>query len=88
MPTPPSKRDYKHEYSLDKKTGKDKDHLMRSKARIEVEHKFGKAARKGRDVAHIKAISNGGTNALSNLEIEPKAKNAHFKRRSDHTVKE
>jgi hypothetical protein len=88
MPTPLKDRDWKHEHSLDKKTGKTKAHLIREKARNLIDKKLGPAARKGNVVAHKKALSNGGTNDPSNLEVESFEKNAHFKRRSDHTLKE
>lgn len=45
--------------------------------------KEGKAARfDGKDVGHKKAIGKGGTNALSNLEMQDPSKNRSFKRNS------
>ena len=45
--------------------------------------KDGKAKRfDGKDVGHIKAISRGGTNALSNLEMQDPTANRSFKRNS------
>jgi len=44
-------------------------------ARRKMAKKHGKAAIRGKDVDHIKPISKGGTNALSNLRIRSKRKN-------------
>lgn len=47
----------------------------RKRARRIMERKYGKAALKGKDVDHIKPLSKGGTNALSNLRLVPSSKN-------------
>ena len=88
MPTPPDKRDYKKEWRQDQRTGKDKAHIEREKARNIVDKEFGKEARKGKVVAHVKALSNKGKSVAGNLKIESFKENAHFKRKSNHDVKE
>lgn len=40
----------------------------------------------GKDVAHIKALSNGGTNAPGNLKVQSRAKNRGWRTRSDYKV--
>lgn len=47
----------------------------RKQARRIMEKKYGKAALRGKDVDHIKPLSKGGTNALSNLRLQPRSKN-------------
>jgi hypothetical protein len=43
-------------------------------------------ARKGKDVAHVKALSKGGSNA-DGVRLESPAKNRSFKRKSDGSMK-
>lgn len=47
----------------------------RNKARRKMEKKVGKAALKGKDVAHKKPLSKGGSNQSSNLSVQSKSKN-------------
>ena len=50
-------------------------------ARREME-KAGKVEKgDGKDVAHIKPLSKGGTNAKSNLKVQAKSKNRSFPRK-------
>lgn len=86
MPQKPEDRDYKKEWARDKELGhKVKAHALRQKAR-DMYDKAG-IDRKGKQIAHIKAISRGGTSDPKNLELESPEKNQHFKRNSDHTLK-
>lgn len=64
-----------------------KERAQRNAARREME-KEGKVKKgDGKDVAHKKAVSKGGTNAKSNLTVQPKSKNRSFKRKSDGSMK-
>ena len=84
MPTPLSKRDWKHEWQLDKKTGKNKDDLERAKARRLIDNAG--IDRKGKHVGHKVALSKGGKSTLSNLVIQDPKENMSIKRGSNHKV--
>lgn len=84
MPTPLSKRNWAHEWALDKKTGKNKDDLERAKARRIID-KAG-IDRKGKHVGHKVALSKGGKSTLSNLQIQDPKENMSIKRGSNHKV--
>jgi hypothetical protein len=58
--------------------------MERQKARREMDKKG--IARKGKDVAHVKALSKGGSNA-DGVRLESPAKNRSFKRKSDGSMK-
>lgn len=50
--------------------------------------KAGKAKKgDGKDVAHLKAISKGGLNAVYNLQMQSKAKNRSFSKTSSSKMK-
>jgi len=85
MPVPPDKRNYKHEYTLQKKRGEDEARHQRYLARKKIDEAG--IDRKGKHVAHKKAIVNGGTNSRSNLEVVAPKKNLSYARRSNHTPK-
>jgi len=66
------KRDYKHAYKLQKKSGETKDFLERQKAR----RKYDKEGidRDGKHIDHIKPLKSGGKSTSSNLRLRsPKA---------------
>ena len=67
------KRDYKHAYVLQKKSGETKDFLERQKARRLFDKK--KIDRSGKDIDHIKPIRKGGITAVSNLRLRDRSKN-------------
>lgn len=67
------KRDYKHEYQLQKKRGDVKGFLERQKAR-RMYDKEG-INRKGKDIDHKKAISKGGKSTKSNLRLRDRSAN-------------
>ena len=48
------------------------EQVLNREARNRARYKLGKP---GKDVAHIKPLSGGGTNAPKNLRVEPVAKN-------------
>jgi len=88
MPYTKTPRPYKHEYDMEKKRGELPDRMERQRARREIDkvsadkNGNGRAdKREGKDVAHVKALSKGGTNK-DGVRIESAAKNRSFKRSS------
>ena len=88
MPYTKSPRPYKHEYEMQKKRGEHSDRMERQRARRAVDktgadkNGNGKADRReGKDIAHVKALSKGGTNK-DGTRIQSAAKNRSFKRSS------
>lgn len=67
------KRDYKHEYQLQKKRGDVKGFLERQKAR-RMYDKEG-IDRKGKDIDHKKPIKSGGKSTKSNLRLRDRSAN-------------
>lgn len=61
------KRDYKHAYALQKKTGETKDQLERQRAR----QAYDKAGvdRAGKDIDHIKPLRKGGKSTVGNTRL-------------------
>jgi len=87
-----NKRPYKKEYQQQKKRGEHKARMERQRARRAIDkkgvdkNKNGKAdKREGKDVAHKKALSKGGTNK-DGYTIQSKRKNRSFKRKSDSSM--
>ena len=60
MPYTKSKRPYKKEYEQQKARGEHKNRMERQRARRKLDKKGVK--RKGKDIAHKKALSKGGSN--------------------------
>lgn len=88
MPYTKSPRPYKHEYQMEKKRGEHPDRMERQRARRALDktgadkNGNGKAdKREGKDVAHVRALSKGGTNK-DGVRVESAAKNRSFKRSS------
>ena len=67
------KRDYKHEYQLQKKRGDVEGFLERQKARRLYDKKG--IDRAGKDIDHIKPIRKGGKTATGNLRLRSRSKN-------------
>ena len=67
------KRNYKHAYKLQKKTGETDDQLERQKARG-VYDKQG-VDRTGKDIDHIKPLRAGGKTTPGNLRLRSKKAN-------------
>ena len=67
------KRDYKHEYQLQKKRGDVKGFLERQKAR-RMYDKEG-INRNGKDIDHKKPIKSGGKSTKSNLRLRDRSAN-------------
>ena len=88
MPYVNKKRPYKKEYEQQKKRGEHANRMERQRARRKID-KTGKDAngngkadkREGKDVAHRKALSKGGSNK-NGVTIQSKSKNRSFKRNS------
>ena len=67
------KRDYKHAYKLQKKTGETTDQIERQKARRAYDKKG--VDRAGKDIDHIKPLRKGGKSTPGNLRLRSKSAN-------------
>ena len=67
------KRNWKHEYQLQKKRGDIEGFLERQKARRLYDAKG--IDRSGRDIDHVKAIKHGGKTTPSNLRLRSRSAN-------------
>lgn len=85
MPIPKNKRNYKHEYKLQKARGEDDERAARHQARKKIDEAG--IDRKGKHVSHKKALTNGGSNDMDNLEVVSPKKNLSFARKSNHKPK-
>lgn len=93
MPYVNKPRPYKKEYEQQKARGEHADRMERQRARRAID-KTGKDAnhngtadrREGKDVAHVKALSKGGSNA-DGVRIESAARNRSFSRSSSGALK-
>lgn len=88
MPYTKTPRPYAHEYAMEKKRGEHESRMERQRARRAIDKKGadkngnGKAdKREGKDVAHVKALSKGGSNK-DGVRIQSPTKNRSFKRDS------
>ncbi len=93
MPYTKSPRPYKHEYKLQKTRGEHSDRMERQRARRTVDktgedkNGNGKADRReGKDIAHKKALSKGGSNK-DGYTIQSASKNRSFRRKSSGAMK-
>jgi hypothetical protein len=78
-------RDYRKEYdNYQGKPEQIKNRAERNKARADLKKKGVDVA--GKDVAHIKALSKGGSNKTG-VRVEPASKNRSFKRKSDGSMR-
>jgi hypothetical protein len=77
-------RNYKQEYVTQKERGEHENRMERQKARRKLDAKG--VTRHGKDVAHVKALSKGGSNA-DGIRLESPAKNRSFKRKSSGAMK-
>lgn len=85
MPIPASKRNYAHETKLEKKRpGAHEARMERQRARRKLDKEG--VNRKGKDIAHKKALANGGSNADGYTLQSPK-QNRSFPRKSNHKPK-
>lgn len=84
MPYVNKARPYKKEYTQQVERGEHENRMERQRARRKLDAKG--VSRKGKDVAHIKALSKGGSNA-DGVRLEPPSKNRSFRRKSDGSMK-
>jgi len=84
MPYTKSPRPYKHEYQMQMARGEHEDRMERQRARRALDKKG--VNRKGKDVAHVKALSKGGSNK-DGVRLEPPSKNRSFKRKPSGAMK-
>ena len=77
-------RDYKQEYKTQVARGEHENRMERQRARRKLD-KDG-VDRKGRDVAHVVALSKGGSNK-DGIRLQSPSKNRSFKRNKDGSMK-
>lgn len=78
MPTRESTKEYYEKYHASPKAKRER--AMRNAARREMEEEGRVRKGDGKDVDHKRALSNGGSNARSNLRVVSTAKNRGYKR--------
>jgi hypothetical protein len=88
MPYTKTPRPYKREYQLQKARNEHENRMERQRARRKMDKEGrdangnGKAdAREGKDIAHKRALSKGGSNGHG-VKLESPSKNRSFKRNS------
>ncbi|NDF13673.1 MAG: HNH endonuclease [Proteobacteria bacterium] len=84
MPYVNKARPYKKEYKQQKARGELPDRMERQRARRAMDKKG--ISRKGKDVAHVKALSKGGSNK-DGVRLESPHKNRSFPRKSSGAMK-
>ena len=72
-------RDYKKATEYEEKPEQVRHREERNRARAQLSKTTGKAL-SGRDVAHIKSLGKGGTDAPSNLRVESIRKNRSWRK--------
>jgi len=84
MPYVNKARPYKKEYKQQVARGEHENRMERQRARRKLDKKG--ISRKGKDVAHVKALSKGGSNK-DGVRLESPHKNRSFKRNADSSMK-
>ena len=74
MPYKNKPRPYKKEYEQQKARGEHENRMERQRARREFDKEHGKAKREGKDLAHKKPLSKGGSNK-DGITIQDRSKN-------------
>jgi hypothetical protein len=77
-------RDYKKEYAQQKERNENPNRMERQRARRKLDAKG--VNRAGKDVAHVKALSKGGSNS-DGVKLQAPSKNRSFKRNPDSSMK-
>ena len=83
MPYTKKPRPYKREYDLELKRGEHEARMERQRARRKLDKEG--VSRKGKDVAHVKALSKGGSNK-DGVRVQSASANRSFKRNSQHKL--
>lgn len=93
MPYVNKPRPYKKEYDQQQARGELDERMERQRARRKIDktgvdknHNGEADRREGKDVAHVKALSKGGSNK-DGVKIQSAHKNRSFKRNSDGSMK-
>lgn len=81
---PMLKRNWKQEYKTQVDRGEHEDRMERQKARRKLDAKG--VDRSGKDVAHVKALSKGGSNS-DGVRLQPPSKNRSFPRTKTGAMK-
>ena len=84
MPYVTKPRPYKKEYEQQKTRGENDNRMERQRARRKLDAEG--VSRKGKDVAHVKALSKGGSNK-DGVRLEAPSKNRSFPRKSSGAMK-
>jgi hypothetical protein len=84
MPYVKKKRPYKKEYEQQLERGEHENRMERQRARRKLDKEG--VDRTGKDVAHVKALSKGGSNK-DGVRLESPSKNRSFKRKSSGAMK-
>jgi len=84
MPYVNKKRPYKKEYQQQVERGEHENRMERQRARRSYDKKG--INRKGKDIAHKKALSKGGSNGDGTV-LQPPSKNRSFRRKSNGAMK-
>jgi len=77
-------RDYKQEYKTQLSRGEHENRMERQRARRKLDKKG--VDRTGKDVAHVVALSKGGSNK-DGVKLQSPSKNRSFKRNKDGSMK-
>ena len=77
-------RNYKQEYTTQKERGEHENRMERQRARRKLDAKG--VDRTGKDVAHVKALSKGGSNS-DGVKLQSPSKNRSFPRKSNGSMK-
>ena len=84
MPYTKKPRPYKKEFEQQKERGEHENRMERQRARRELDKKG--VSRAGKDVAHKKALSKGGSNG-DGVTLEAPSKHRSFPRKSNGAMK-
>jgi hypothetical protein len=84
MPYVNKKRPYKTEYKQQEARGEHENRMERQRARRTIDKKG--ISRDGKDVAHVKALSKGGSNK-DGVRLESPSKNRSFARKPSGAMK-